>query len=143
MPAWPGGPCPQCGDDMPEMLVHCQSCRALLNDDLESDSVEIPAFVPLQEVESMFEVEPAGYYVACPECGDELRVNRKYIGNRVACRHCDAPFLLTLSDSPAEVRALFAPCPSCNQQLRAAMKYLGMKVACKHCGERIHFLPVN
>lgn len=24
---WPGGPCPQCGDDMPAKVIHCQTCR--------------------------------------------------------------------------------------------------------------------
>ena len=39
--AWQGGPCHQCGDDMPANLVHCQTCRALLNSELTEDSVEI------------------------------------------------------------------------------------------------------
>ena len=60
MPAWPGGPCPECGEVMPENLVHCQNCRALMNPDLKTDSVEIPEFIPLQEIGSMVEVKPKG-----------------------------------------------------------------------------------
>ena len=53
MPPWPGGPCPSCGEEMPERLIHCRTCRTLLNTDLDPDSVEIPAFVPLQEIETV------------------------------------------------------------------------------------------
>ena len=38
MPAWPGGPCPNCGEDMPPNMVHCRECRTLLNPELERDS---------------------------------------------------------------------------------------------------------
>ena len=51
---------------MPANLVHCQTCRAILNEDLESDSIEIPRYIPLQEIATMIEVDPLGYYVGCP-----------------------------------------------------------------------------
>lgn len=140
MPAWPGGPCPQCGEDMPAALVHCFNCRTLLNPDLQEDSVEIPAFVPLEEIEAMSEVEAAGYYVGCPKCHQELRVARKYVGQRVQCKFCKVPFALDLSDRAAQVQAFFAPCPECHEELRAAAKYMGQKVACKFCGAKIQFV---
>jgi len=140
MPAWPGGPCPSCGEEMPPQLVHCQLCRALLNPELESDSVEIPAFIPLQEISAMVEIELKGYYVNCPHCRDELRINRKYVGKNVQCKHCSGTFLLDVSGDGVTVKAFFAPCPHCNDELRAAPKYMGEKVACKHCGGKIHFV---
>mgnify|MGYP002789603976 CR=1 FL=1 len=77
MPAWPGGPCPKCGDDMPPSMIHCRTCRTLLNPELEHDSVEIPVFIPLKELDSMVEIEPMGLFVPCPKCHQELKVNRK------------------------------------------------------------------
>ena len=75
MPNWPGGDCPSCGEWMPQNQVRCRNCRTLLNEDLKPDSVEIPEFVPLQEVDSMVEVSPSGYYILCPHCDKETEYN--------------------------------------------------------------------
>ena len=140
MPAWPGGPCPQCGDDMPPNLVHCQVCRALLNDDFVPDSVEIPEFRPMKEIDSMVEVEPRGFYVACPRCQQELRIARKYVGKGVRCKICQHDFHLDIYDKAIRTVAFFASCPHCQEELRSSPKYIGMKVVCKHCRGHIHFL---
>lgn len=133
MPAWPGGDCPDCGQDMPANLVHCQFCRALLNPDLYRSDVEIPQFFELKEISSMVEIEVAGYFVACPHCQKELRINRKYAGAAVACKFCRGHFRLDLADPRIKTKAFFAYCGHCDKELRAAPKYLGMKVACKFC----------
>jgi DNA-directed RNA polymerase subunit RPC12/RpoP len=125
---------------MPEMLIHCQNCRALLNTDLETDTVEVPAFLPLQEIASMIDVSPTGYYIACPKCKEELRINKKYIGERVQCKFCHGQFLFVLTGSDVKVNAFFAVCPHCDEEVRAAEKYKNAKVACKHCGGRIQFV---
>lgn len=140
MPAWPGGKCPECGDEMPARLVHCQNCGALLNPELETDTVEIPAFVPLQEIATMVEVEPKGYYADCPDCGKELRIAAKYVGQRVACKFCDKPFKLLLGSPDLTVSWFYADCHECGEELRVANKYIGEKVACKHCNAKIHFV---
>lgn len=134
MPAWPGGPCPQCGDDMPENLIHCQTCRALLNDELKADSVQIPEFIPLQEIEDMVQLNLNGNYITCGACDKELRIHNKYIGQRVQCRFCQHAFTY---DEKVEVKAMYGRCPHCEEEVRAALKYSGMKVACKHCGGKI------
>ena len=64
---------------MPAKLVHCRECRALLNTDLSEDSVHIPAFQPLTEMDPADaqpgdDVRPRGEYTLCPHCGNELRV---------------------------------------------------------------------
>lgn len=141
MPAWPGGPCPQCGEVMPENLIHCQSCRALLNEELDMDSVEIPEFIPLAEITAMVEVKAKGYYVLCPHCTQELRVNAKYLGLYVSCKICHAQYNLKLDSPELTVKAFFADCPECGEELRVSQKYMGQKVACKHCHARIHFVP--
>ena len=141
MPAWPGGPCPSCGESMPENLVHCQTCRTLLNSDLETDSVELPAFVPLEEIATMIEVEPQGHYITCPTCSDELRIAGKYVGKNVRCNFCETPFEHQVPSS--RLRAFYTQCPHCSEELRAAIKYLGLKVACKHCGGKIHCVTVR
>ena len=132
--AWPGGPCPQCGDEMPPRVVHCQSCRALLNTELTEDSVEMPVFVPLTELAVIAAASPQGYYVFCPGCQQELRIHSKYKGLKVACKHCNVPF--TYSPS-VQIKAFYTPCPHCKNELRAATKYMGYKVVCKHCDGHI------
>lgn len=128
--AWQGGPCPECGDEMPANLVHCQSCRALLNSELTEDSVEIPKFVPLREIDPSQIVPPQGHYVECPGCQEELRINAKYKNVNVACRFCDHSFTY---DNTITVKALYSNCPHCNKELRAAAKYAGLSVACRFC----------
>lgn len=133
MPSWPGGPCPECGEDMPARLVRCASCRALLNVDLRVRQVAVPAFVPLREIESVIESAPTGYYATCPNCRKELRINGKYVGRNVACRFCDNQFLFQVQSPSSQVVAFYLSCPHCARELKAAAKYLGAKVACKHC----------
>jgi len=134
MPAWPGGPCPVCGEDMPERMVHCRNCRAMLNTDLESDSIEIPAFVPLQEIASYISLPIRGYFIPCPSCQRELRINEKYAGKKVSCKHCESTFRF---DPNAQVKGeplqVYVYCPHCDERLRVARRYLGAKVACKSC----------
>lgn len=140
MPAWPGGPCPQCGEDMPENVIHCRTCRTLLNSDLQPDTIEIPPFIPLQEIEAMVDAEPLGYYVGCPSCDQELRISRKYLGQRVQCKFCSAPFMFDLRLPRLSVPAFYVNCPHCREELRVASKYAGAKVACKHCAGKIQLV---
>lgn len=137
MPTWPGGPCPKCGEDMPAAMVHCFHCRTLLNPELEHDSVEIPPFVPLQEIESMIEVVPAGCFVNCPDCGRELKIARKYAGERVQCKFCQVPFRLDITSPAARAADVYAKCPYCDENLRIAAKYIGLKVACRFCNGKL------
>ncbi|MGH7130227.1 MAG: hypothetical protein ACREIV_16780, partial [Planctomycetaceae bacterium] len=120
-------------------LIHCQNCRALLNPDLERDSVEIPEFVPLPEIVAMVEASPQGYYVACPQCRKELRIHRKYVGRNVRCKFCGHAYGLEL-DAARPPSAFFTACPHCSEELRANWKYMGQKVVCKFCGGSIHFV---
>jgi len=140
MPAWPGGPCPDCNDTMPPLLIHCQRCGALLNSDLQSKPIPLPEFVHLEEVESMIEVQPVGYYVGCPHCQQELRIHGKYAGERVQCKFCRKPFQLKLEGDELSRIAFYTDCPHCSKEIRAAQKYMGAKVACKFCGGAIQFL---
>lgn len=128
--AWRGGPCPTCGDDMPANLVHCQTCRALLNSELTEDSVEIPAFIPLKELDPSQIARPQGHYISCPGCQEELRINGKYAGAAVACRFCNCSF--TYDETIRRV-AMYTTCPACRKELRAAVKYIGESVACRFC----------
>ena len=137
MPPWPGGPCPSCGEEMPERLIHCRTCRTLLNTDLEPDSVEIPEFVPLQEIDSFQQLAVRGYYLLCPHCTRELRINRKLAGHPVTCKHCTGEFQLDFTQNRLEKVGIYVRCPQCNERLRMSLKYVGTKVACKGCGCRL------
>ena len=48
MAAWPGGACPECGDQMPANLIRCATCRGLLNPDLQPKCVSEIEFVELK-----------------------------------------------------------------------------------------------
>ena len=125
---------------MPANLIHCQRCRALLNEDLNKSSVEIPEFIPLQEIDSVAQVQPAGFHVLCPHCSRELRINRKYAAQEVRCKMCHGQFRFDLSNERVRSPAFYAVCPHCKEELRVASKYLGMKVACKMCHGKIHLV---
>jgi Zn finger protein HypA/HybF involved in hydrogenase expression len=119
---------------MPPRVIHCQSCRALLNSELSEDSIEIPAFVPLPEIAVIAAASAKGHYVLCPGCNEELRIHSKYKGLKVQCKHCNVPF--TYRDTVI-VKAFYTPCPHCKNELRADPKYMGHKVVCKHCDGHI------
>jgi len=140
MPAWPGGPCPDCGEEMPPAIIHCRSCRKLLNTDLEHDSVEVPEFMPLQELDTMIEIRPAGLFVECPKCEQELKINRKYLAQRVQCKFCDVDFRLDPASPNVMGADVFSKCPHCEKELRFARKYVGVKVACRFCGGKLHVI---
>ena len=128
--AWQGGPCPKCGDDMPANVVHCMTCRAMLNSELRDDSVEIPQFVPLPEIHEMKVAKARGHYVRCGGCSEELRINSKYVDAKVQCRHCEHAFQY---DGSVERVAMYANCPHCSEEIRASVNYIGQNVACRLC----------
>lgn len=140
MNTWPGGPCPKCGEDMPARLVHCRTCRALLNTSLEEDSVEIPQFQPFNEVDASSELPARGWFLLCPECQQELRINKKYNGQRVGCKHCECQFDLSQPDPDLPIKAYYADCPFCEKELRIGSKYAGAVVACKFCSGKLKVL---
>ena len=128
--AWRGGPCPQCGDVMPANLVHCATCRAMLNSELTENPIEVPEFIPLPEIMEMKTAVARGHYVRCGGCQEELRINAKYQGAAVQCRHCNHTFQYN-SDVPKV--AMYTTCPHCSEEIRANMSYVGQNVACRFC----------
>ncbi|MCA9047985.1 MAG: hypothetical protein KDA89_04615 [Planctomycetaceae bacterium] len=128
--AWKGGACPSCGDVMPANVVHCMSCRAMLNSELKDDSIEIPQFIPLPEIKVMKTAVARGHYVRCGGCHEELRINAKYVGATVQCRHCNHTF--QYDDKITRV-AMYTNCPHCSEEIRANMSYVGQNVACRFC----------
>lgn len=134
MPAWQGGSCPDCGEEMPPLLIHCRNCRRLLNDDLNDDTIVEPVFIPLKEIKTAIAIAPRGVYDGCPACARELRINRRFEGKVVRCKYCAASFTMLPQDNLHDGRkAFYANCPHCQQELRVAAKYLGQQVACKFC----------
>lgn len=89
----------------------------------------------------MVEIAPTGLFVGCPHCSQELKINRKYIGQRVQCKFCSADFRLDPA-APSVIDAdVYSKCPHCDQELRFAKKYIGVRVACRFCSGKIHILP--
>ena len=123
---------------MPLNMIHCRSCRTLLNTDLERDSVEVPIFIPLQELGTMIEIVPTGLFVNCPKCSQELKINRKYVGQHVQCKFCDAGLHLDPARPSVSEADVYSKCAHCEQDLRFAKKYIGVKVACRYCAGKLH-----
>ncbi len=140
MPCWPGGPCPDCGEEMPPNLIRCVNCRRVLNDDLEVDSVEIPSRIDLPEIEVCIDAEPRGHYVGCPHCKKQLRINARYIGKRLNCKKCQETFTLNLDDPKIKKIGFYLDCPNCSERLKVAHKYAGQKVVCKFCSHMLQFI---
>lgn len=125
---------------MPERLIHCQSCRALLNPDLEVEHAPIPEFEPLPELECMVDAHPKGYFVHCSACDRELRVASRFRGMRLSCKFCDASFDFDPARADERYVAFQVACPHCRRDLRASWKYLGSKLICKHCSGQLRLV---
>jgi uncharacterized protein (DUF983 family) len=121
-------------------MIHCRECRQLLNLELARSSVEVPEFIPLQELDSMAEITPSGLYLPCPKCQQDLKINRKYLGQRIQCKFCQAEFRLDPTSPAVRQADVYSRCPHCQQQIRFDPKYLGMKVACRFCGGKLTIL---
>jgi hypothetical protein len=140
MPAWPGGPCPECGDQMPARLIRCATCRALLNSELVPREIEYPDFVPLREVLAVVDAPVKGDFIKCPQCTRELRISLKFRGKKVSCRHCSHAFRLQIGTPEVTRLGVYAPCPHCKQELRASERYISMNVSCKFCNGAIRIV---
>lgn len=142
MPAWPGGPCPDCGVDMPQNLIHCRECRALLNSDLAPAYAEVPEFVPLREIApgedlpeelSTVEVTNLGYLIGCPQCQQALKISNRYVGQAVQCNFCEAGFEFDLRHGGVQWLGIYTDCPHCTRRLRIGAGFLNAEVCCNFC----------
>jgi hypothetical protein len=141
MSAWPGGPCPKCGIEMPANVVRCRECHEILNKSLRTPPAAPtpPEYVPLPEVTVCPPAEIRGVYVSCPVCDRKLRINKRFRDKQVRCKFCEASFLLDLDQSVIEIQAYYAKCPHCREELKASEKYLGQTVECKFCSKPLKF----
>lgn len=141
MTAWPGGPCPKCGVEMPANVVRCRECQQILNTSLRTPAgIPTPEYVPLPEVTACPTSKIRGVYLSCPVCDRKLRINLQFRNKQVRCNFCDASFLLDLDDqSVIEIQVYFANCPHCKKELKASQKYLGQTVECKFCSKPLRF----
>ena len=131
MPAWSGGPCPGCQEEVPPRVLRCPSCRTLLDQDLSEHEIAAPEFVPLAEVDGPTVVRPKAERTRCPGCDEELRVAAKYAGVPVACKKCGEPMTAGVAEQRV---ALIADCPHCHKEIRVGTRYVGQLVGCKFCG---------
>ena len=88
----------------------------------------------------MVEIAPTGIFVGCPHCSQELKINRKYVGQRVQCKFCKADFRLDPAHPSVTEADVYSKCPHCEEELRFAKKYIGVRVACRFCGGKIHIV---
>jgi hypothetical protein len=123
---------------MPPNVLRCRTCGAALNAELKSRPVDAPESCALPEVKVMLQLVPKGYFIGCPNCEQELRIAGKYLGNKVQCKFCSAPFIFSFSNPSMRQLALYGDCPHCRKELRIAMKYAGKRVGCKLCNGALH-----
>lgn len=143
MAVWPGGHCPDCGEEVPANVVRCRTCGRILNSDLDIPIIVSPTPLDLPELTPMQEATPRGLFVGCPNCEKELRISRKFLGHHVQCKFCTAPFEFKLNNAAIQMYAVYADCPHCQKEIRVAMKYLNLRVACKQCDGPLRVLPVG
>lgn len=93
----------------------------------------------MADTANIADADPVGVYIDCPNCRRELRISRKYDGQRVQCKFCTGQFRFATSSPAIQRRAFFVSCPHCLRELRASDKYLGKRAACKNCGGKIQF----
>ena len=89
MPAWNGGPCPGCAEEVPPRVLRCPSCRTLLDPDLSAHEIPAPEFTPLAEVDGPTIVRPKAERTRCP----------------AAARNCESPRNTSACRSPARSAA--------------------------------------
>jgi chromosome segregation ATPase/ribosomal protein L37AE/L43A len=95
--------------------------------------------------------ESARHFVThCPSCAAGLRVNRKYDGLAVVCKHCGQTFVAIDANKPTSSSSVDLPayspdppaesaeritvlCPSCRATLSVRRVYIGASVKCKQC----------
>lgn len=140
MTAWPGGPCPKCGKEMPANVVRCRECQEILNTSLRAPAaVPPPEYKPLPELTTCPKARIVGMYLACPVCDRRLRIGNQFRDKQVRCNFCNAGFLLDLNQPVIEIEAYYVNCPHCEKELKASEKYLGQKVECKFCSKPLEF----
>ncbi len=88
----------------------------------------------------MIEIEVIGLFVNCSSCHKELKIHRKYLGQRVQCKFCSADFRLDPASPLVQEADSYSQCPHCEETLRFAKKYVGAKVACRFCHGKVKIL---
>ncbi len=136
MPAWPGGPCPDCGDYMPPNLITCQTCRAMLNTDLQPVLVDVPKFIPLREltpeeaarVASEDNTENGSHSSASPMTPFAVPQGTASAGPSVSAGTPTAR-----NTRRIQGKGLYVSCPGCQQELKISAQFLDERVQCKFC----------
>ncbi|MDA1015218.1 MAG: STAS domain-containing protein, partial [Planctomycetota bacterium] len=135
MPAWPGGPCPKCGVDMPENQIRCSDCRTLLNTDLQVKEIAAASFSPLGELQSVAEFAPRSFSLNCPSCDGRIRLPASSRRRDVCCELCQHEFRFELTH--VRFTEITGNCPHCRVAQSISPNDLGETVACDKCGGRI------
>lgn len=84
----------------------------------------------------VFPVALGGYFVGCPSCGAEHRIDKHDLGIRVTCQDCLAKHTVSaemLHDAPH----IYAECPQCEGDLRLLHEDLRKVLTCEHCDAAI------
>lgn len=95
----------------------------------------------MRELDCKVEMSPRGVYLACPHCQQDLRINTRYAGQMVSCKHCSGRFLIDLSNPTMVTKAYYGDCPHCNKEIRIGKKYVNVEVVCKFCDGKLKLIP--
>ena len=81
--------------------------------------------------------------ITCPKCSKELKIARKYFGERVACKFCEYDFRLDPALPAIKQADVYSKCPLCQKDLRFDPKYIGQKVQCRFCSGKLYVQPAG
>lgn len=91
--------------------------------------------------EAVGAVALGGYFVDCPTCGAEHRLDKHDLGIRLTCETCNARHTIS-AEMMREASFLYATCPTCRKELRIPHGDLKTVLTCDHCESNLEVRTV-
>ncbi len=115
----------------PEAVVEIINITQL-NRMLHVNELEIGSWDTGPAGETVGAVALGGYFVDCPSCGAEHRVDKHDLGVRLTCEDCQARHTVS-AEMLHDASHVYAECSECHKELRIAHSDLKTVLTCDHC----------
>lgn len=106
-----------------------------LNRMLHCNDIEIGSWVAADDNvagDQIVAVSLGGYFVDCPSCGTEHRVDKHDLGIRLTCDDCQARHNVS-AEMLRDATHVYAECSECHNELRIPHADLRTVLTCDHC----------